>query len=153
MRVPYAMRTMIDEIDKINPKAVGETRNPDGFGVWRTLLLDKATTEMLLDLLDGMTDPRIASRVLHSNGQYSLTFVGDRRGDDHQPFNLHKAYKVLTTVEENKPEEGRFGGPSREDRRRQLNKSTVAKLRQQYGYRATMKKNDILNDILHHEGY
>lgn len=152
MRIPYAMRTMIDEITAINPTAVGETRNPDGMGVWRALMLDAPSTEMLTPLLDELLDPRIESKFLH-NGRYTIGFVSDRRADDHRPFHLPKAYKVLMTVEENKPEEGRFGGPSRENRKRQLDKQSVAELRAKYGYRYDKKKGEIVADILHHEGY
>lgn len=151
MRIPYAMRAMMGEIEKINPQAAGETRDPDALGVWRTLVLDKASTEKLTPLLDEIVDPRIAKKDVWL-GHYVLGFVSDRRADDAKPFGLDRAYRVLTEPRES-PDERLSNGPTRDDRRKELSKIGAARLRKKYGYRYDMAKTEIVNDILHHEGY
>jgi hypothetical protein len=146
------MRAVMTEVEAVNPKALVTTGAPDGFGVWRTLTLDAKTTEMLLPLLDNLNDPRVASRVLHSNDTYTLVFASDRRGDDAKPFGIDRAYRVMT-AEPSEPVERLKSGPTRAERKRELDAYGVRALRKKFGYRDTMRKADVVNDILHNEGY
>lgn len=162
MRIPYAMRAMIDEIGKTVSSAVLETANPDGFGVWRTLVLDSKTTETFEALLDELLDPRIASRDVR-DGRYVVNFVSDRRADDATPFHLDKAYAILNEegavridqieVVENQDDR------DAEARRKELGRIKVDTLRSSYTLRDGTeftekdKKRDIIDAILTDEGF
>lgn len=152
MRIPYAMRAMINEIEQVNNKAVLETRHPDGFGVWRTLVLDTPTTELLTPLLDELSDKRILAKDL-VRGQYMVTFVADRRADIGTQFSLDKAYRVLTVDESPAEGERRSDGPTRAQRRRELSQTPVVELRSKYNFPDDVRKREIVDDILRDEGY
>lgn len=162
MRIPYAMRAMIDEIGAVVNSAVLETKDPDGFGVWRTLVLDTKTTETFEALLDELLDPRIASRDVR-DGRYVVNFVSDRRADDATPFHLDKAYAVLSEegavridqieVVENQDDR------DAEARRKELGRIKVDTLRSSYTlsngteFTEKDKKRDIIDAILTDEGF
>ena len=165
MRIPYAMRAMIDEIAKSHEDAVLETRDPDGFGVWRTLVLDAETTKTYDVLLDELLDSRIASKSVNTDGQYIVRFVSDKRADDATPFYLDKALEVLNDdsgvrvdqiIHEpvSEPSEAEL-----KERRAELAKIPVATLRSSYTLRdgtefgPNDKKRDIVDAILTDEGF
>lgn len=155
MRIPYAMRAMIGEIEKINESAVLETREPDGFGVWRALTLDTVTTERMRELLDVLDDPRIEAKYV-IDGQYGVRFTSDRRADDAKPFSLDKAYLIATGAQEEEPEEPverDDDGPTRDERAKVLKAKPVADLRVKYNFPDSMKKAEIVDQILTDEGY
>lgn len=96
MRVPLAMRRLMAEIGSCCEDAMFETMTPDGYDVWRALVLDVHTTERLSPLLGLLDDERLAMRWLDdARGQYVILFVSDHRADSAAPFNLDKAYAVL----------------------------------------------------------
>lgn len=150
MRVPYAMRTLMNEIEQVNPKAIVTTGDPDGFGVWRKLVLDTVTTERLAELLDALEDTRIAGKGLR-DGQYSVSFVTDSRADNGKAFSLDRAYAVATAAPS--PIEEVVSGPTREERAREFRKMPVARLRRVYGYDTHWSKKEIVEALLIREGY
>ena len=145
MRMPYAMRTITEEIGRVVEDAVLETQDPDGFGVWRTLVLDTETTKVFRDVLDMVDDQRIADRRVAPNGRYYLYFVPDRRADDAKPFSLDRAMKILAEPEP--------AWPTREQRKAALSKMKVAELRAQYGLPSTTRKTEAIDLVLADEGY
>lgn len=165
MRIPYAMRAMIDEIAKTHEDAVFETQSPDGFGVWRTLVVDSETTETFTVLLDELLDPRISRKSVDTDGRYYVTFVSDKRADDATPFYLDKALAVLNgdgaiTIEDWVAGEGLVRTTKEaEERRKELGRITVEILRSSYTlqdgteFSAKDKKRDIIDAILTDEGF
>lgn len=160
MRLPYAMRAMIDEISKTHSRGVVETRNPDGFGVWRTLVLDQQITADYYVLLDELIDPRIAGREVKDE-QYYVHFVPDHRADDATPFHLDRAMAVLRTpdavtieeiVEDEEDED------AARDLRAELQGFPVARLREEFTlsdgttFGPKDKKRDIIDAILTDKG-
>lgn len=96
MRVPLAMRRLMAEVRSCCEDVVFETMSPDGYDVWRALVLDIQTTERLSPLLDLLDDERLSARWLDpTRGQYVILFVGDHRADNATPFHLDEAYRVL----------------------------------------------------------
>jgi hypothetical protein len=156
---------MIDEIAKSHEDAVFETRDPDGFGVWRTLLIDPETSETYTVLLDELIDKRISRKDVDDDGRYTVQFVADHRADDATPFYLDKALDVLNDDSGVRvdqiitDEEDHVESEELKERRAELNKIGVDTLREGYSLKdgttfgPSDKKRDIVDAILTDEGF
>jgi hypothetical protein len=91
-RVPNAMLRMISEVHEYsNGHAAHE---PDGFGVWRMLVLDMPLAEVVHDLLLQTEDDRIEKVELTGEHEVTITFAPDRRADSVEPFHLDRALRI-----------------------------------------------------------
>lgn len=94
MRIPKAMQVMIGEVSAVCEDAMMETQAPDGFNVWRVLVLDLETTKAFVPLIEVLDDQRILDHFLLDN-RLAIRFVADRRADDPKAFGLDRAFRVL----------------------------------------------------------
>lgn len=98
MRLPYAARTLIEQVTDKKPRTKAEPFGDlDGFGVARTIRFNKATGTWLAPLLDEIRDPRIQEHHLTGGGYLHVTFVADRRADDKSEFPLDAAETIVTS--------------------------------------------------------
>jgi hypothetical protein len=90
-RLPYGAVTLIaqatDHKKSAKSEPVGEV---DGYGVFRTIKFDKATSKWLAPLIRD-DDPRIEDSSLTDAGYLHVTFVPGPWADHKQPFNLDEA--------------------------------------------------------------
>lgn len=95
MRVPYAAATLSRQVREKNKRAklepVGET---DGFGVKRSLKVDKTTSRTLRPQLELLNDPRILS-LEDDDGHLIVTFVPHGLADRRDEFPLEAAAVIL----------------------------------------------------------
>lgn len=95
-RLPYAARTLIEQVQAEKPKATYETvGEPDGFRVNRTIKFDKRTSKWLAPLLVETEDERIAEASLTDAGYLHVRFVGSPVADQRDEFPLVEAETVL----------------------------------------------------------
>jgi hypothetical protein len=88
MRLPYAAKTLIDQVRAEKPKArpsmVGEA---DGLGVQRTIKFDKPTSKWLEKRLDPL-DARLDTVKMTDDGYLHVTFVAGTLADHRYEFDL-----------------------------------------------------------------
>lgn len=91
-RVPYAMRQLQQEILQIAPKAIFETDDLDGFGVYRTLRWDSKTSAKIAGAIGVVAsrDPRIERPI--ANG---VVFVATTIADSVEPLSLADVQAIL----------------------------------------------------------
>lgn len=103
--LPPAARQFSDEVKALRPDASIEPHGePDGIKVIRSLSFDPETSEWLHDVLEAVTDKRIAQWVSDEDG-IVVTFVADHHADNGTPFDLNLADAVLGYEDEPEPEE------------------------------------------------
>lgn len=96
MRMPIAMRVMVNEITSVREDATFVAEETDGYGVARVLMLDLTTSAMLRDVLYYLVDSD--ERLLDiwvEHDHVHVRFVTDARAENKQPFSLDKALIVL----------------------------------------------------------
>lgn len=97
-RIPYAAQRLIDDAKAHKPKAkvdAARAGDPDGFGVFRTIAFNKATSKWLAPLLEVLNDPRIVQSVVNDDGLLEVTFSPRINADDRSPFPLREAETVV----------------------------------------------------------
>jgi hypothetical protein len=96
-RMPYAMKTLTDQIKDLREKAKFEAGDEDGFGVYRSVTFDKATTKWLGHAFDYIEDERIVGYRV-SKDQLTVVF-SDRsvEADQRDPFLIDEAQTVAAS--------------------------------------------------------
>lgn len=96
MRLPYAAKTLIDQVAEEKPRAKVEFHGePDGYGVVRTIKFSKSAGEWLAPLLEAINDDRIESINTTEAGYLHVTFVSTPAADDRAEFPLQAAAEVV----------------------------------------------------------
>ncbi len=151
-RTPLAMRTLIRQVQSLRNSVETEASDLDGLGVLRKVAFDKDTSEWLAPLAEVFgTDERIADHYIRDDRLF-VVFVPDIRADRAQPdFVLAGIDAVLN----DDPEQAENASliERREERRKELQATAVADLRERYGYDEESKKPDIIVEILAAEGF
>lgn len=93
-RTARAAARLLQELAPVVDDAQVQVDDLDGLGVYRTYRVTSATRVGLDDVIAAVADERIASTRSISNG-VEVTFVTDRRADDHKPFNVKDAADLL----------------------------------------------------------
>jgi hypothetical protein len=94
MRTPYAAQVLSRQVTDGNKRAKLEpTGDPDGFGVLRSLKVDKNTSKTLGPQLELLNDPRIES-LSDEDGHLIITFVASGRADHRDEFPLEAAATI-----------------------------------------------------------
>lgn len=108
MRTPYALRTLIDEVRAIQPKIDVETKDPDGFDVYRVAVFKDVDKGVASLLLASPIDSRFES-VTMNDGDLTISMVGNVHADDPAAFHLADGLAVLSVEEfpEGNPEVSR----------------------------------------------
>jgi hypothetical protein len=150
-RIPYAMRTFIEQVKEHREDAEVEVEEPDGFGVYRRLTLDEETSNWLEPHLSVLRDNRIANHFTSRGGKAIIDFATSSLADDAARFSLPH-------VGRDPEPEGAFGDYNLDDqveaveaRRKELNAIPVAQLREEYGYGDGFKKPAIIDAIIAEE--
>jgi hypothetical protein len=96
MRLPYAARTLRQQILDAKPKATVENRGePDGFGVIRSIAVNPATANWLEPILEVISDSRIVSMSRDSRNWLVLTFSPRIDADVADPFPIEQVERVM----------------------------------------------------------
>jgi hypothetical protein len=145
-RIPRAAKQLHTEIASVVPDATILPSEPDGFGVYRTVVYEGDGVAELLEAVSG--DKRIAA----VSGNV-VEFSTKTNSDTSDPFGVAKAHGVLNGQKELIPgtgipteddEEAEEEEPSLEDR---LNSMTRKEIMAEYGFESGTKK-DIIAEIL-----
>jgi len=93
MRLPYAAKQLIKQVQAEWEDVTVTASNPDGLGVTRTITFDTATSALLEPLLTAIKDPRIES-MSDDEGHLTINFVPTAKADDRSAFPLIAAKVV-----------------------------------------------------------
>lgn len=102
MRLPYAAKQLIEQVQAEKPKATFEQHDLDGLMVYRTIRFDKRTSKWLAPLVEQFADgdARIAQWSKTDAGYLHITFVSTPNADDRTPFPLRDAATVASSESE-----------------------------------------------------
>lgn len=89
-RPSYAMTTFVSELLAVRHKAKVELIDPDGFGTFRTVLVDAKTADWLVPVLQAVRDPRITQ-----HGRRIEFTTHPREGESRESFSLAEVVDVL----------------------------------------------------------
>lgn len=93
---PAAMQLIV-QVQKINPKFKATiTGEPDGFGRYRAVEFDAASSKVIVPILEVLNDKRIASVDYEGKGRAVVTFVSDTRADSRTEYPLETVNLILT---------------------------------------------------------
>lgn len=94
MRIPYAAKTLISQMQQRNKNAKGTpVGDPDGFNVQRTVAFDKNSSKFLARVLPELDDDRISS-FEEKDGVVEVTFSPRTNADQRDEFPLAEAEVV-----------------------------------------------------------
>lgn len=141
-RIPRAAKQLHTEIASVVPDATILPSEPDGFGVYRTIVYEGDGVDRLLDAISN--DKRITA----VSGNV-VEFSTKVNSDSSDPFGVAKAHTVLNGQKElipgtGIPAEDDEEEPSLEDR---LNSMTKKEIAEEYGFESGTKK-DMIAEIL-----
>jgi hypothetical protein len=95
-RLPRAAEVLRDQVVNLKPRTkIEQTGDPDGFNVYRSISISKATAPWLAPILEIIDDPRIASLETDDGGRLVVTFAPTVIADRTDPFPLEKVATVL----------------------------------------------------------
>lgn len=98
-RIPYAMKTLIDEVTAARKSAKYEVGDADGVGVYRSITFDKATTKWLGHTFDYVEDDgRIIGYGAGSKDTLTVLFSErSTEADRRDPFLIADAQTVASS--------------------------------------------------------
>lgn len=95
-RLPYAARTLAEQIRSKYPKITLVLGEEDGLGVYRSMtLMSKPASKWLGSILDVMTDKRITHHGMDDKDRLTVHFHTGNIADDKTPFLLNQIEKIL----------------------------------------------------------
>lgn len=95
-RMPYAMKTLTNQIKDLRKSAKFEAGDEDGFGVYRSVTFDKPTSKWLGHAFDYIEDERIVGHRV-SKDQLTVHFsTRSSEADDRDPFLIDEAVTVAS---------------------------------------------------------
>jgi hypothetical protein len=95
-RLPRAASTLMSQVSARKPRTTVEPHgDPDGLGVVRSIIFNKATGTWLTPILEAIADPRIQSVETQDGGRVVVTFVHTIYADRTAEFPLDSVDAIL----------------------------------------------------------